>query len=62
METEVSPMESLLTNLGLVVTEMFSLVGDVATTIINSPLLLITSGILLAGAAVGIFGRFLSRS
>lgn len=55
-------MAALLTELGSVVTAVFGYVGNVATTIVGSPLLLLTSGIMLAGAAVGIFGRFLSRS
>lgn len=55
-------LAALLTELGSVVTAVFGYVGNVATTIVGSPLLLLTSGIMLAGAAVGIFGRFLSRS
>lgn len=54
-------MSSLLTDLGLVVEAVFGYVGTVATTIVSQPLLLMTTGVLLAGAAVGLFGRFLSK-
>ena len=55
-------MESLLTNLGSVVSEVLDIVGDVCTTIASEPILLLTMGILLLGGAIGIFGRLLSRN
>lgn len=57
-----SGMSSLLTELGLVVTQVFSWVGTVATTIVSTPLLLLTTGFLVLGGAIGIFGRLLSRN
>lgn len=55
-------MAELLTTLGLVVTQVISWVGVVATTIVETPLLLLTTGFLVIGGAVGIFGRLLSRN
>lgn len=55
-------MGDLLTELGTVVTQVFTWVGTVASTIVNTPLLLLTTGFLVLGGAVGIFGRLLSRS
>ncbi len=59
---EVTPMEALLTNLGLVVTQVFTWVGTIASTIAGTPLLLLTTGFLVLGGAIGIFGRLLSRN
>lgn len=55
-------MAALLTNLGLVATQVFSWVGDVATKITETPILLLTTGFLVVGGAVGIFGRLLSKN
>lgn len=54
-------MESLLTQLGSVVTQTLVWVGDSVETIVGSPFLLLTTGILVLGGAVGILGRLLSR-
>lgn len=54
-------MGSLLSELGLVATEVIEYVGTVATTIVSQPLLLLTVGFLFIGGVVGIFGRLLSR-
>lgn len=54
-------MSTLLTTLGEVVTQTFEWVGEAATTIVETPFILVTAGILMAGAAVGILGRLLSR-
>ena len=62
MEGEVSAMQALLTSLATIVTQVFEWVGDVATTITGDPLLLLTTGFLVLGGAVGIFGRLLSRN
>lgn len=58
---DVTPMGSLLAELGQVVTAVLGYVGDVCTTIAGQPVLLLTMGILLIGGAIGIFGRLLSR-
>lgn len=57
-----TPMESLLTTLASVVTSVISWVGDVADTIVGNPILLITTGFLVLGGAIGIFGRLLSKN
>lgn len=54
-------MSSLLSDLSTVVTQVFTWVGTVASTIVSTPLLLLTTGFLVLGGAVGIFGRLLSR-
>lgn len=55
-------MSDLLTNLGTVVTAVFGWVATVAETITETPLLLLTTGFLVLGGAIGIFGRLLSRN
>lgn len=55
-------MSSLLTELGYVVTAVLGYAVDVAQTITSTPLLLMTTGILVLGGAIGIFGRLLSRN
>lgn len=55
-------MSALLTELGLVVTAVFGWVETVAATIVATPLLLLTTGFLVLGGAIGIFGRLLSRN
>ena len=54
-------MAALLTTLGEVATEVLTYVGNVCTTIVSQPLLLMTVGFLFIGGVVGIFGRLLSR-
>lgn len=54
-------MSSLLTDLGTVVTQVLTWVGNVVNTIVDNPYLLLTTGVLMLGAAVGIMGRLLSR-
>lgn len=54
-------MSTLLSSLGEIATEVLSMVGDVCSTIVQQPFLLLTTGVLLLGAAVGIVGRLLSR-
>ena len=57
-----SGMSDLLSELGLVVTQIITWVGTVASTIVSTPILLVTTGFLVAGGAVGIFGRLLSKN
>lgn len=59
---EANTMASLIADLQTVVTALFTIVATVCTTIVGQPLLLLTVGVLLCGAAVGIFGRLLSRN
>lgn len=55
-------MGTFLTDIGSVVTQMITWVGNVASTVVSTPILLFTSGIMAVGAAVGLFSRFLRRS
>lgn len=55
-------MADLLTQLGLVVSAMLGHVSSIATTIVGTPILLLTTGILVLGGAIGIFGRLLSKN
>lgn len=55
-------MADLMTTLGTVASSVLTQVGAVATTIVETPLLLMTTGVLFLGAAVGILGRMLSKS
>lgn len=55
-------MADLLSQLSTVVTAIFGWVGTVASTITSTPILLLTTGFLVLGGAVGIFGRLLSKN
>lgn len=55
-------MAALLADLALVVTQVFTWIGTISSTIVSDPLLLLTTGFLVLGGAVGIFGRLLSRN
>lgn len=55
-------MGSLLEDLGTVVTQVFTWVGTTASTITTTPILLLTTGFLVLGGTVGIFGRLLSKN
>jgi hypothetical protein len=57
-----SPMASLISDLGTIVTAIMTHVGTVASTIVGTPLLLLTTGFLFLGGAIGIFGRLLSKN
>lgn len=55
-------MADLLAQLGTVASSVLTQVGTVATTIVETPILLFTTGILFLGGAIGIFGRLLSKN
>lgn len=55
-------MSTLISSFGDVATAIFAQVATVATTIVNTPLLLFTTGFLFLGGCIGIFGRLLSRN
>lgn len=55
-------MSDLLAQLALVVTQVMTWIGTVASTIVSTPILLLTTGFLVLGGAVGIFGRLLSKN
>lgn len=50
-----------LTNVGTVADFLWDQIGEVVTTIIGTPLLLIPIGIFVAGAAIGLAKRFIGR-
>lgn len=54
-------LSDLLSDLGTIFTQMTSWVTTVASTIVSTPVLLLTFGIFVFGAAVGLFGRLLSK-
>lgn len=54
-------MGTLITDLSAVVTATLGWVGDAVDTIVGNPFLLLTTGVLMLGAAVGIIGRLLRR-
>lgn len=55
-------MQSLLTDLGTVVTQVLGWVPEVVDTIVSNPFLLVTTGLLILGGTIGIVGRLLSRN
>ena len=57
-----TPMESLLTLLAQIVTQIITWVTAVANTIVSTPILLLGVGFFVLGGAIGIFGRLLSRN
>lgn len=59
---EGNAMADLLASLALIVTQIFTWVGTVGTTIVSTPILLLTTGFLVLGGTIGIFGRLLSKN
>lgn len=57
MEGATTGMESLVT----VLSTIWEQIGEVVTTIVSTPLLLLPVGIFVAGAAIGLAKRFISR-
>jgi len=55
-------MASLISDLSTVVTATLGWSVDVVETIVANPFLLLTTGILVVGGAIGIMGRMLSRN
>lgn len=55
-------MADLLSTLATVVTQVLTWVTAVASTIVSTPILLLTTGFLCLGGAIGIFGRLLSKN
>ena len=56
-----TPMQAMLTDINAVVSQITTTVGSVCTTIVGQPLLLMTTGFLFLGGAIGIVGRMLSK-
>lgn len=59
--TPAQVLNIMLVDLGRVFSAVIDWVGDVASTIVNNPILLITTGFLVVGGAIGIFARLLSK-
>ena len=55
-------MGSLLSDLSTVITAIFGQITKIATTIVNTPLLLFTVWLHFQGGCIGIFGRVLYRN
>ena len=62
MEGAASTMTEFLATMSEIATWVFGQVGTVGETIMNTPFLLVTTGVMLVGAAIGIFGRLLSKN
>lgn len=55
-------MSELLQSLSPIAEWIVTEVTVIANTIVSTPLLLMTTGFLLIGGVIGIFGRMLSRN
>ena len=55
-------MTALLSQFGLIISEVLSYITDVCNTIVGEPLILLTTGFLFLGGVIGILGRLLSRN
>lgn len=61
MDATASTMDTLINSFTTVASAIWTQVGTVAETIVDTPLLLFTTAFLFVGGCVGIFGRLLSR-
>lgn len=59
---ETNAMGELISQFGTIATSIMTQVGTIASTIVETPLLLFTTGFLFLGGCIGIFGRLLSRN
>ena len=59
---ETTAMGGFLTTMGEVATWIFGQLTTIGSTIMATPFLLVTTGVMLVGAAIGIFGRLLHKS
>lgn len=55
-------MTAFLSTMSEVSTWIFGQITTVGQTIMDTPFLLVTTGVMLVGAAIGIFGRLLHKS
>ncbi len=60
-EATTSAMTEFLGTMSEVATWLFGQVTTVGSTIMDTPYLLVGTGIFLVGGAIGIFGRLLSK-
>ena len=59
---EATAMGTFLSTMGEVSTWIFGQITTIGSTIMATPFLLVTTGVMLVGAAIGIFGRLLHKS
>ena len=59
---ETTAMGGFLTTMSEVATWIFGQITTIGSTIMATPFLLATTGVMLVGAAIGIFGRLLHKS
>lgn len=55
-------MTAFLETMSEVATWIFGQIATIGNTIMATPFLLVTTGVMLVGAAIGIFGRLLKKS
>ena len=55
-------MSEFLSTMGEVASWIFGQITTIGSTIMATPFLLVTTGVMLVGAAIGIFGRLLHKS
>ena len=60
-ETIVAAVPEGLSTLASVVTYIFSIIAEVCSTIVTTPILLLPVGIMVAGAGIGLSKRFIGR-
>lgn len=58
---EATTMSGFLSTMSEVATWIFGQITTIGQTIMDTPFLLITTGFLLVGGAIGIFGRLLRK-
>lgn len=59
---EATAMGGFLETMSEVATWIFGQIGTIGSTIMNTPFLLVSTGVFLLGGAIGIFGRLLHKS
>lgn len=59
---EATALSTLLTNIGSIVTQILSWVGNVCETIVSTPLLYLSLGFFVIGGVCGLIGRMLSKN
>ncbi len=55
-------MTAFLSTMSEIATWIFGQITTIGSTIMATPFLLVTTGVMLVGAAIGIFGRLLHKS
>ena len=59
---EPTALATLLTNIGSIVTQVLTWVGDVCDKIVSTPLLYLSLGFFVIGGVCGLIGRMLSKN